>query len=238
MANPQKENGFTAIANEIIDNLLLYKFPDNAGVTPLKVCLFIIRKTWGFHKKKDRISITQIEKGTNARRMTVSHWVKRLVSLNILTVEKQENTTTGYVYGFNKDYDTWKKDTELKVKEKRKFSTVTIRAVESVKKEVEKEKEEATIPVLIKSFEPINPAVKRMYGNKTQRKACEDLIKQYSFERVKNVIEKTLPMTNKLPYFPTITTPIQLRDRWASLESAIYKKQSEQKAKQEKYPII
>lgn len=45
-------------------------------------------------------------------------------------------------------------------------------------------------------------------------------------------------MTNKLPYFPTITTPIQLRDRWASLESAIYKKQSEQKAKQEKYPII
>ena len=68
-----------------------------------------------------------------------------------------------------------------------------------------------------------------MYGNTTQRKACEDLIENYGFERVKVVIEKTLPKTNTLQYFPTITTPLQLRDKWVMLENAIKRFQSESK---------
>lgn len=86
---------------------------------------------------------------------------------------------------------------------------------------------DTTIPELIKEFETINPASKRFYVNTTQRQACEDLIKEYGFERVKTVIQKTLPKTNTIPYFPTIITPVQLRDKWASLESAINKKRSE-----------
>ena len=62
-----------------------------------------------------------------------------------------------------------------------------------------------------------------MYGIPIQRKACEDLLKSYGFERVIAVIEKTLPKTNGLQFFPTITTPTQLRDKWSSLESAIRK---------------
>jgi len=85
------------------------------------------------------------------------------------------------------------------------------------------------IVILIKSFEEINPACKKFYGRPPQRKACESLIKDYGFERVKNVIEKTLPKTNGLQFFPTITTPIQLQDKWVSLESAIRKYQSEHK---------
>lgn len=94
------------------------------------------------------------------------------------------------------------------------------------------------IPLLIKEFESINPAVKRMYGNTTQRKACAELIKTYSFERTVKVIKETLPKTNGLPYFPTITTPLQLMDKWTTLESAIRKYQSEHKDKKEKYPVI
>lgn len=83
------------------------------------------------------------------------------------------------------------------------------------------------IPLLLKSFETINPACKSMYGNKTQRTACQSLIDSYGFERVKIVIEKTLPKTNTLQFFPVITTPVQLRDKWVALESAIRKYQSE-----------
>ena len=83
------------------------------------------------------------------------------------------------------------------------------------------------IEILIKSFETINPASKDFYGRPPQRKACKNLIDTYSFERVKNVIEKTLPKTNNMQFFPTITTPMQLRDKWAMLESAINKKKSE-----------
>lgn len=93
------------------------------------------------------------------------------------------------------------------------------------------------IPILIKSFESINPVAKNWYGNKTQRKACQDLIETYSFERVKNVIENTLPKTNKIQYFPTITTPLQLRDKWTALESAIIKFQSEKINKENKYKV-
>lgn len=93
------------------------------------------------------------------------------------------------------------------------------------------------IPVLIKSFEIINPVSKNWYGNKTQRKACQDLIDTYSFLRVKDVIEKTLPKTNQLQFFPTITTPLQLRDKWASLESSVIKYQSEKITKENKYKV-
>lgn len=93
------------------------------------------------------------------------------------------------------------------------------------------------IPELIKSFESINPVAKNWYGNNTQRKACQDLIDTYSFQRVKDVIEKTLPKTNNLQYFPSITTPLQLRDKWSSLESAVIKHQSEKLSKQNKFKV-
>lgn len=79
------------------------------------------------------------------------------------------------------------------------------------------------IPELIKSFETVNPASKKFYGNTTQRNSCKALIESYGYERVKTVIEKTLPQTNKLAYFPTITTPLQLLEKWSALESAFMK---------------
>jgi len=83
------------------------------------------------------------------------------------------------------------------------------------------------ISILIKSFETLNPASKKFYGNKTQREACRYLIDTYGLDRTKIIVEKTLPKTNGLKFFPTITTPLQLQDKWVSLESAIKKYQSE-----------
>lgn len=94
------------------------------------------------------------------------------------------------------------------------------------------------INLLIKSFEEINPACKTHYARPPQRNACKELIASYTFERVKSVIEKTLPKTNGLQFFPTITTPIQLNEKWVSLESSIRKYQSEKLSTKEKYPII
>jgi hypothetical protein len=96
----------------------------------------------------------------------------------------------------------------------------------------------AEIPLLIKEFEKVNPASKKFYGNKTQRAACEFLIKTYGFDRVTNVVQKTLPKTNTIPFFPTITTPLQLQDKWATLESKIRQYQSEKLSSKEKYKVI
>ena len=80
----------------------------------------------------------------------------------------------------------------------------------------------------------MNPSCSKYYGNKTQRKACENLIELYGFNRVKKVIEVTLPKTNTLPFFPSITTPVQLQEKWSSLESAIRKYQSKQHTEETK----
>ena len=85
------------------------------------------------------------------------------------------------------------------------------------------------IEILIKFFEGINPSSKQFYSRPPQRKACRFLVDTYGFERVKKVIELTLPRTNGLQFFPTITTPIQLQDKWATLESAIKRYQAEHK---------
>lgn len=90
-------------------------------------------------------------------------------------------------------------------------------------------KDSQEIPLVIKGFETINPACRKFYGNKTQRQACKDLIDSYTFDRVMIIVEKTLPRTNGLQFFPTITTPVQLRDKWATLESAVRKYQNEKK---------
>lgn len=82
------------------------------------------------------------------------------------------------------------------------------------------------IPLVIEMFTNINPACKNFYGNKTQRKACSDLIDTYGFEEVKNCITNVLPRTNGADYFPTITTPVQLRDKWVALKSAVSKKKN------------
>ena len=85
----------------------------------------------------------------------------------------------------------------------------------------------ALVNKLIEIFSELNPACKKMYGNKTQRQACQDLIDSYSFEEVQNCIFQVLPKTNGRDYFPTITTPVQLRDKWVALKLAVAKKRGQ-----------
>ena len=87
------------------------------------------------------------------------------------------------------------------------------------------------INLLIKSFEAINPNAKNFYKRPNQRSACAELISLFGFERIKNVIENTLPKTNKLEYLPTIISPTQLLEKWSSLEAGILKLKGKQKEK-------
>ncbi len=83
---------------------------------------------------------------------------------------------------------------------------------------------------IIKAFEEIDPKNKRYYNNKTQREACDFLIREYGFEQVLRVI-KVLPRTNVINYMPTITTPCELREKWVKLESQLLKKKDESSQK-------
>jgi hypothetical protein len=95
----------------------------------------------------------------------------------------------------------------------------------------EDNKEHAEIVKVIDSFKEINPAFSKWYGNKTQRKAISRLIKQFSLEKVLEVV-KILPNTNLMDYSPRIYTPDQLENKWAALGTAIYKSQNREASKQ------
>ena len=49
---PQIENGYTRIANEILDTLCMFSIPGEC----MQVLNCILRKTYGYQKKEDRIS--------------------------------------------------------------------------------------------------------------------------------------------------------------------------------------
>jgi len=105
VANPQIEEGYTKIANELLDVLIQ---ADLLGAE-LQVCFFVIRKTYGFNKIQDEISLTQFEKALRKTRPTIVKALRNLQLVNILKLVKRGNSkTSSNIYMLNKDYDTWK----------------------------------------------------------------------------------------------------------------------------------
>lgn len=80
MANPQLENGYTRIANELLEAVA--KFPFNGS--QLRMIIFLWRKTYGYGKKADKISISQFVKGTGLSRSAVTKELKRLKQMNVI----------------------------------------------------------------------------------------------------------------------------------------------------------
>lgn len=107
----QLENGnYTRIVNKVLDELV--KIP-LLGVE-LSICIFVIRKTWGYSKKSDQISISQFEKGVNRSRPTIVKALKNLQLVNILQLVKVGSSKIqSSEWKFNKKYKEWAFNTKL-----------------------------------------------------------------------------------------------------------------------------
>lgn len=103
MANPQCENGYTKIANEIMDNLI----KQNLSGQELRLTLLIMRKTYGFNKKVDRISLSQMAQSLSIKsHIRCSQIVNSLEKKKIVTVKENINGI-GKKYQFNKNFEQW-----------------------------------------------------------------------------------------------------------------------------------
>ena len=74
----------------------------------------------------------------------------------------------------------------------------------------------------IDKFKKINPSYRKFFSNTTQRKALQRLVEQHGEEKIIQFLE-VIPITNKMQYAPSITTPLQLEDKLASLSNFIQK---------------
>ena len=100
MIDPQKEHGYTAIANEIMDALVAYRLPGEQ----MQCLLFILRKTYGYNKKADQISISQFQVATGLKKPSVSRALNGLLKKRIIKKKASKRAAT---YWFNKHYDQW-----------------------------------------------------------------------------------------------------------------------------------
>lgn len=100
-ASPQVEDGHIKIANEIGEVLA----KTNLSAYETRILWVIWRKTYGWHKKADQISVTQFQRLTGLHRRHVQRTIKRLMERNIIASTGYSRITT---YQFQKDYTKWK----------------------------------------------------------------------------------------------------------------------------------
>lgn len=96
MSSPQLENGYFKIATELAE--AFYKYPFTG--LDSRVVWFVMRKTYGFHKPKDRISLSQFERALNIPHASAVRSLKSLVSRRILGKDNG-------IYWLNKNYNEW-----------------------------------------------------------------------------------------------------------------------------------
>lgn len=96
MASPQTSNGFTKLANEIVEALAKITLSPYES----RFLWVLWRKTYGFGKKEDRISESQFVLLTGMKRQHVWRTKARLIKRKIIT-------QTGKKLSFNKDYELW-----------------------------------------------------------------------------------------------------------------------------------
>lgn len=98
--NPQLENGYTQIANELIEALARF----NLSPYESRLLWYIVRKTYGYQKKTDAISLGQFALGTGIPVSNVIRTLRKLESRHFITKSKDFYVCE---YGINKHYDQW-----------------------------------------------------------------------------------------------------------------------------------
>lgn len=103
---PQCEDGYTKIANELLEALCSIRIPGES----MQIFLTILRKTYGYGKKKDKISISQFVESTGIRKTHIARSLDKLIEVNVIIAENVTNNgnKTSVTYQINKHYDTWK----------------------------------------------------------------------------------------------------------------------------------
>jgi len=104
MADVQAENGYTRIANELLEAITRYKF----NGTQLKIVMAVIRYTYGFSRKDAELSLVYLSNATGVDKRNLRREINILIADKVLTVTKEATFTQSRMFRINKDYEEWK----------------------------------------------------------------------------------------------------------------------------------
>jgi phage replication O-like protein O len=112
MANPQLEDGYTSIANELLEAI----YNTHLSEYESRTLWFIIRMTYGWKQKVDTIALSQFEKGIidrdgrqlvkglNINHSKICQSLNNLFERNIIIKNREVYITS---YGLQKNYEQW-----------------------------------------------------------------------------------------------------------------------------------
>ncbi len=101
---PQLEDGYIRIANELFDAVL----KKLSSYRHTKIVLAIIRKTYGYQKKEDDITISQLAELTGIHRNHVGATVKDLERMRVINPIRSGHH--GMMIGINKHHSEWENE--------------------------------------------------------------------------------------------------------------------------------
>jgi len=100
MGNPQLKNGYTRIANELLEALCSIRIRGESR----QIFDVIIRKTYGFNKKEDCIPLSQFVQYTGIKKPNVIRAIAILVKMNLIVKKDYKKAAR---YSINKNYHSW-----------------------------------------------------------------------------------------------------------------------------------
>ncbi len=103
MANPQLEDGYTRIANEILEAVAKAKF----NGTQYKILLAVWRYTYGFNRKEYEFSLSFLSEVTGCNKHQIKRELKRLIDSKVLLVTQEADFNSPRTLCFNKHYNEW-----------------------------------------------------------------------------------------------------------------------------------
>jgi phage replication O-like protein O len=102
VANPQIQNGYTKIANELLEAICRLNISGNE----MRILLYIIRRTYGFNRKFSEIPLSDIASAVGMRNEHVSKALKRLSSRKIIELHANKGVKPQTI-SIVKNYDEW-----------------------------------------------------------------------------------------------------------------------------------
>lgn len=109
MANPQKENGYTPISNELLDEIIMFGFV----ATHYKIVLCCLRYSYGFSRKDAELSESYLAKATNISKRYISQELNKLIDMKVVTVIKESTYSSARIICINKNYEEWESRTTV-----------------------------------------------------------------------------------------------------------------------------
>lgn len=104
MASPQKEHGFTAVANEIYTAVIGRDFTGQQ----CRCLMLLWRQSYGWQKTSAEFSLNMVSRHLGITKTRASKLLQRLTEMGVIVRETSYSRTSPSVYRFEKDHERWK----------------------------------------------------------------------------------------------------------------------------------